>query len=241
MQTKTYPQLMKGHARLIMFVGAISLAYTQANQKIEKPVHIQQDLMMSQSPDKTSVRVDTMSEKIEDIKYEKYNIVTSSVDLPTLYTGIIYFALSLIIVAAVLQFLNVFIFKKDVAWIVFFLIVAGFIAELVWGQNFQPHEEGLVRRAALLHQTQENWALWTIRTAFLAIVLQMIHLVVTNFGKVLVLSHNHKGGIIYRRNRILMSLILVTMLSSAFCIVLAERPWSKPAPDQVGIQFVYGQ
>src|SRR5512138_2502678 len=98
---------MKGPARLIIFVSAISLAYTQANQKLVDPMHIQPLLLMSESADKTAVRMDTMSEKIEDIKYEKYNIVTNPIDLPSLSHGIVYFALSLIIVAAVLQLLNV--------------------------------------------------------------------------------------------------------------------------------------
>jgi hypothetical protein len=225
-----------------MFVGAISLAYTQTNQKVMDPVHIQPVLLMSESADKTAVRVDTMKEKIEDIKYEKFNIVTNPIVLSTLNPGMVYFAISLIIVAAFLQLLNVFIYKKDVAWIVFFLIVSGFIAELFWGRNFQPQLEGLVQRASLLPETQENWVLWTVRTAFLAILLQMIHLFVTKFEKVLVSSHHHKAGMIYRRNRILMSLILITMLSSAFCVVLAERLESKQDHnEQFGIQFLHGQ
>lgn len=233
---------MKGSARLIMFVGAISLAYTQANQKVADPVHIQPDLLMHESADKTAVRVDTMSENIEEIKYEKYNIITNPIDLPILNPGIVYFAISLIIVAALLQLLNVFIFKKDVAWIVFLLIIGGFIAALFWGRNLQPHTEGLVRHAALVYEMQENWALWTVRTAFLAIILQVIHLFVTQFDKVFASSHNHKTGMIYRRDRILMSLILVTMLSSAFCVVLAEHLGSKLVNNEsIGIQFFYGQ
>ncbi len=119
---------MKSPARFILFVGAISLAYTQAIPKVAAPAHVQHNLMMVESADKTAVRVDTMSEDFEDIKYNKYNVVTSLIDFPAFNFGIVYFAILLIIVAAGLQLLNVLIFKTDKSWIVFLLIVAGFAA-----------------------------------------------------------------------------------------------------------------
>jgi len=212
---------MKGPAKLILFVGAISLAYTQANQKVAEPVYIQPDAMMSESADNTTVKVDTMSEKIEDIKYDRYNVVSNLIEFSTINPVNVYFAILLIIVATLLQGLNVFVFKKDIAWIVFLLIVGGFAAVLISSRNFQPQTEGLVRRAALIMEMHQNWAQWTIRTGFLAIILQIIHLHITKFDKVIITTHRNTAAFPSRKNRMLMTLIVMIMLSSAFCVVRA--------------------
>ncbi len=208
--------------KFFLFVSAISIAMTQANQrKIIDSGRLQADTLVKEAPDNTTVRVDTMSEEIDVIKYDKYSVSTDMSDLPTLHPLIVHFAISLIIVGAFLQLLNVFLFKKDLAWVVFLLISAGFITAIISDNNFQPQTLGLARRAAIVVNMHEIWAQWTIRTAFLALILQIIHLFITRFDKVIMSPSGNTKPTDFKRSRLVMTLIAVILLTSAFSVIRA--------------------
>lgn len=213
---------MKNTMKMILFVGALSLALTQANQK--KPTDerlMKPDSPVKETPDNTIVRFDTMTEEINEIRYDKYAVTSSLSDFPTLNPVVVHFAISLILVAALLQMLNVFLFKKDIAWIVFLLIVAGFIAAVISIRNFQPQTAGLAERAAIIVKMHEEWAEWTVRTSFLALILQSVYLFITRFEKQAINYLGNAGDFICKRNRALMILIGIIMLSSAICVAWA--------------------
>lgn len=217
--------VMKGSMKFILFVGTISLALTQqANQKqIVDSGLINPDTLAKEVPDNTSVKVDTMREKIEDIKYDKYAVVADRSDFPTLNPMVINFAISLILVAGLLQLLNVFLFKKDIAWIVFLLILAGFVAAIISSRNFHPYTAVLSGSAAAVMGVHEKLAEWTIRTAFLALILQVIHLFLTRFESMFIALTEIKKGFSHKSNRIFMVAIALIILTSAFCVFRAAH------------------
>lgn len=217
--------VMRGSMRFILFVGAISLALThQANQKqvIDTGI-LPSDTLVKAVPDNTKVIVDTMPENLDEIKYDKYAVRADLSEFPTLHPIVVPFAVSFVLVSALLQFLNVFLFKKDIAWIVFLLILAGFVAAVISSRSFHPHTTGLAERAAIVVGMHERWAEWTIRTAFLALILQIVHLFTTRFDKSFRSAPYNKHGSENRRARIFMLIIAVIMLASAFSVVRTGR------------------
>ncbi|HLN54601.1 MAG TPA: hypothetical protein VK207_01345 [Bacteroidales bacterium] len=214
---------MKGSMKFILFVGTISLALTQqANQKqIVESGFIQSDTLVKEKPDHTAVNVDTMPEKIEDIKYDRFAAIADMPDFPTLNPMVDHFAISLILFAAILQLLNVFLFKKDLAWIVFLFILAGFIAAIFASRNFHPYTSGLAERAAVVMGVHEKMAEWTIRTALLALILQVIHLFLTRFDNVFKAVSATRQRLHYRSNRIFMAAIALILLTSSICVYSA--------------------
>lgn len=218
--------------KFILFVGTISLALTQqANQKLVVETGlIQTDTLVKEKPDNTAVKVDTMPEKIEDIKYVKYVAIADMPDFPTLNPIVNNLAISLIIFAALLQLLNVFLFKKDLAWIVFLFILAGFVAAIIASRNFHPYTSGLAERAAIVMGVHEKMAEWTIRTALLALILQVVHLFFTRFDSVLKIVNGTRQRFSYRNNRIFMLAIALVLLTSSICVC---RSW------HLGAQLVH--
>lgn len=216
---------MKGSMKFILFVGTISLALTQhANQKqIAEAGIMHPDTLKKEVSDNTTVKVDTMGEKIEDIKYDKYGVMAGSAEFPTLHPMVVNVAVLLILFAGLLQLLNVFLFKKDIAWIVFLLILAGLSAAIISSRNFQPYTAGLAERAAVIMGVHERLAEWTIRTAFLGLLLQIVHLFLTRFEMVLFALTEIKKEFSYRINRIFMVTIALIILTSAFCVFRAAH------------------
>ena len=139
-------------------------------------------------------------------------------DFPSLYPIAVHFAISLIVVAAFLQLMNIFFFKKDIAWIILLLIITGFAAALILSKSLYPQTTGLAERAAEILEHHDLWVQWTLRTAFAAVILQIIHLGITRFDK-LTITSSRKTGISYRKNRFIMMIIAVIMLASTYSVL----------------------
>jgi hypothetical protein len=213
--------IMSYSMKFVLLVGVISLALTQAKQnQVIDTGKVQPDTLVKAVPDNTRVNVDTMMEEIDAIKYDKYSVTADLSDFPTLHPIVVHFAVSLIVFAAFLQLLNVILIKKDLVWTVLLLILAGFISAILSSRNFHPQTTGLAQRAAIVLEMHDKWAIWTIRTALLAIILQVVYLFIAGFDKVSMNIRQNMSGL-KKRNRIFMLLIAIIMIVSAYCVVHA--------------------
>lgn len=208
---------MSSTLKYVIFGSIISLALSHPTQRerIDSGLFVP-DTLNQASPDNTMVKVDTMAEDINEIRYGKVTIPAELRDFPSLHPGIVYFAISLIVVAALLQLMNVFFFKKDIAWIVFLLIVTGFAA--AWLSSMTLHPSGLTDKAAELLAYYDLWIQWTLRTALAALILQIIHLGITRFDKLTFLSSG-RPGVSYRKNKLIMLTIAAVMIASAYSVL----------------------
>lgn len=106
---------------------------------------------------------------------ESKEISASLQDFPTLHPLIVHFAIVLLIVGSIIQMVNVYFLKKELAWISFCIILIGFITAYLASRNFHPHTHGLTEQAKLVLEQHDFWADWTINLSLTGLVLQAIN------------------------------------------------------------------
>ena len=92
-------------------------------------------------------------------------------DFPTLHPLIVHFAIVLIIVAAGMQLVNLWLLKPELAWITGAILLAGVLAAWLASKNFHPHTHGLTAQAQAVLDQHDKWADWTINSGLIALVL----------------------------------------------------------------------
>lgn len=117
-------------------------------------------------------------------------------EFPSLHPLIVHFAIVLIVVAAGLQLLNILLVKREFAWIITAILLAGVSTAWLAANNYHPHTEGLDAHAKLVLEEHDKWADWTIYSGIIALLLQGANLFVfkgkrwaaTVVGAVLIIS-----------------------------------------------------
>lgn len=208
---------MSSSVKYIIFGSVLSLALSHSPIKERVDTgYVKPDTLKQAEPDNTKVTVDTIAEDIDEIRYGKASAYTQNDGLPSFHPVSVHFAMTLIVIAAFLQLMNLFFFKKDLAWIVLLLIVAGFAAAILSSRILYIQATGITERAAEVLQFHDLWVKWTLRSGFAALLLQIIYLGVTS-DKLARMAYNTSGA--YRKNRFIIFLIAVVMLVSAYSIL----------------------
>lgn len=123
-----------------------------------------------------SVESDTVRHHTEMMLVDESKVTADFDDFPTIHPLIVHFAIVLIIVAAALQLLNVYLLKKEVAWIVSGILLAGVAAAWFASRNFHPHTHGISDHAQLVLAQHDKWADWTIYLGFVGLILHTANL-----------------------------------------------------------------
>lgn len=123
---------------------------------------------------------DTVHHYNEEIKVDESKVTADLDDFPTLHPLIVHFAIVLIIVAAGLQFLNIYLMKKEIGWIATGILLFGVAAAWFAAKNFHPHTVGISEHAQLVLDQHDRWADWTINLGFIGLALQVVNLFVFN-------------------------------------------------------------
>jgi uncharacterized membrane protein len=97
-------------------------------------------------------------------------------EFPSFHPLIVHFAIVLIIIAALLQLINIVLLKKEFAWIITGLMVVGFIAAVLASTSFHPHTRGLSEQAKQVLALHDTYASWTLYLGGLATTLQILNL-----------------------------------------------------------------
>jgi uncharacterized membrane protein len=119
---------------------------------------------------------DTTHHHDEGMKVNDSKVTADLDDFPTLHPLIVHFAIVLILVAAGMQFVNLYFMKKEIAWIITAILFAGVLAAWLAGKNFHPHTHGISEHAQLVLDQHDKWADWTINSGIVALLLQLINL-----------------------------------------------------------------
>lgn len=122
------------------------------------------------------VQVDTVHHQDEAATNGPSKVTADLGDFPTLHPLIVHFAIVLIMVAAVLQLLNLILIKKEVAWIITGILLVGVLAAWMAGRNFHPHTHGISDHAKSVLKQHDMWADWTINTGLFSLLLQALNL-----------------------------------------------------------------
>lgn len=198
---------------LFLFVCA-TFAVAHGGEKHEKDSTAQAD-----TTKKEHVREDTVHHHDEGMKPDESKITADLEDFPSLHPLIVHFAIVLIIVAAALQLLNVFLLKKDLAWIIAAILLTGFLAAWFAGKDLHPHTHGLTKHAELVLKQHDKFADWTINTAMAALGLQIIYLVMLKYTRQMHTTPvDGIDGVASKLNRIGAVVIALVLLSSAYFV-----------------------
>ena len=121
-------------------------------------------------------QVDTVHHHDDAVTNGPSKVTADLGDFPTLHPLIVHFAIVLIMVAAVLQLLNLILIKKEVAWIITGILLVGVLAAWMAGRNFHPHTHGITDHAKSVLEQHDTWADWTINTGVFSLLLQALNL-----------------------------------------------------------------
>ncbi len=143
---------------------------------------------------------DTIQHHDEGMEVDQSKVTADLKDFPTLHPMIVHFAIVLIIVAAGLQLLNLFLMKKEISWIIAVILLTGFLAAWIAGRNFHPHTHGISEHAKLVLEQHETWAHWTDQSAFIALLLQIANL------------------FFFKGKRLAGAAVAIVLLFSAYCV-----------------------
>jgi uncharacterized membrane protein len=124
-------------------------------------------------------------------------------DFPSLHPLIVHFAIVLILIAALLQVINLWLMKKEFAWVITGLIVIGFNAAFLASTKFHPHTHDLSQHAKLVLAQHDLYADWTLYLAGIAGTLQIINL------------------FIFKQKRWAVAVVSITMITATYCVIHA--------------------
>lgn len=97
-------------------------------------------------------------------------------DFPSLHPLIVHLAIVLILVAAALQLLNLWLMKREISWIITGILFHGVLIAWLAATNFHPHTDDLSEHAQSVLDQHDYWADWTINFGIVALLLQIANL-----------------------------------------------------------------
>jgi hypothetical protein len=162
---------------------------------------------------------DTVHHHAQGMKPDQSKIDADLEDFPSLHPLIVHFAIVLIIVAAAMQLLNLFLLKKYLSWIVGVILFIGCATAWLASTKYHPHTHGISDHAKLVLEQHDRWADWTNRSALVALVLQILYLffVSRRNSEVEIVTEN-SSTTIKRYQRISALVITIVLLVSAYSV-----------------------
>lgn len=98
----------------------------------------------------------------------------SMTEFPTLHPLIVHFPIMLIILAAVFQIVSMFVFRREMSWVVIFMTAFGALGAYLSSSVFHPHTAGLNENAQRLLTEHELYADWTLWMSLIGLVAKAI-------------------------------------------------------------------
>lgn len=93
---------------------------------------------------------------------------------PNLHPLVVHFPIVLLLLAAFLQIIQLFIMNRNMDWVIFLAVGGGFIGAYLAGELFHPHPQDLDAIAKEVMHHHDKFAEWTIYSSALAAVLKLV-------------------------------------------------------------------
>lgn len=160
------------------FLFLASISHAHEGHKKKKQDSTKADTTKLDSLAHEHFQGDTVHHHEEGMKPDESEVTADFDDFPSLHPLIVHFVIVLIIIAAALQLLNIYLLKNEIAWITTAILLAGVLAAWLAAKNFHPHTHGISEHAKLVLDQHDRWADWTINSGIVAALLQIANLFV---------------------------------------------------------------
>lgn len=95
-------------------------------------------------------------------------------EFPTLHPLVVHFPIMLILLAAIVQLVSLFVFRREMSWAVIFLTAFGALGAYLSSGVFHPHTSGLSENAQRLLEEHELYADWTLWLAVAGLAFKIV-------------------------------------------------------------------
>lgn len=181
---------------------------------------MRQDTVEFITPSGIIFHVDTLK-SIDQLFSARPGVMAGISDFPTLHPLVVHFAVALILLAAFIQIFNLFIQKRGISLIIFFLLLAGVILAVIARVKIFPHTTGLSDPVKILLHEHNIWADRAIYTAVAAIILLFVYLLLTR--RMMRKAGVEDRPVKVKRYRLLALLITLVMMTSAYFVMGAGQ------------------
>ena len=143
---------------LLLFTPGSSFAY----QGDEHPEDSTEQHAATQKPGTASTGHESSDEVMADFE-----------DFPNLHPLVVHVPIMMLPLAALLQLIGFFVFKREISWIVLGIVVFGFIGAYAASNWTHPHVTGLPSDIQKVYDAHDTYASWTLWLSGIAVLLKV--------------------------------------------------------------------
>ena len=114
------------------------------------------------------------SDSLMNIEMAEHHEMKAINAFPNYHPLIVHFPIVLLMLAAIIQLISFFVFKKELSWVTLGLLLAGVITTWLSSHTFHAHPEELTGKASEIFETHEQMADFTWWFSLAALTIKIV-------------------------------------------------------------------
>ena len=185
----------------VLFLLLFTPGNSFAHQGDEHPEDLTEQHAATREPDTASTGHESSGEVMADFE-----------DFPNLHPLVVHVPIMMLPLAALLQLIGFFVFKREISWIVLGIVVFGFIGAYAASNWTHPHVAELPSDIQKVYDAHDTYASWTLWLSGIAVLLK-------------VGSHFFLNRAVWAEG-----VVVLVLLASTYTVSIAGHYGSSPGP-----------